>query len=91
MRTLIRTVHWGSKKLKAVRMIVVGVVAWASLVPALPTNGSPTPPKEYAIVFDATALEPPTFWQVPGVTPEMATLDPDSTDALRTEEKRSYC
>ena len=34
-------------------------------------------------------MDPPTFWQVPGVTPEMATNDPDSTDALRTEEKKA--
>ena len=50
-------------------------------------NAVPVPPKQHTITFDATALEPPTFWQVPGVTPEIATNDPDSTDALRTEEK----
>ncbi len=46
------------------------------------------PTKEYPIVFDATGMEPPTFWQVPGVTPQMASNDPDSTDAYRTEQKR---
>lgn len=46
------------------------------------------PSKEFTILFDASKLQPPTFWQVPGHTPEMATNDPDSTDALRTEHPK---
>ena len=38
----------------------------------------------YTITVDATALTPPTWWQVPGVTPLVSSLDPDSTDAFRT-------
>jgi hypothetical protein len=38
----------------------------------------------YTITVDATALAPPTWWQVPGVTPLVSSLDPDSTDAFRT-------
>ncbi len=63
-------------------------VAWWCLDPAAVVHAVPSTPKDYVITFDATALEPPTFWQVPGVTPEMATYDPDSTDALRTEVKK---
>lgn len=88
MMTVKRTTLQGGDTLKTVRLIVVGMCIWGCLASVLPANGSPTPPKEYAIVFDATALDPSTFWQVPGVTPEIATLDPDSTDALRTEEKK---
>jgi hypothetical protein len=40
--------------------------------------------KEHTITIDATALTPPTWWQVPGVTTMIMTLDPDSTEALRT-------
>lgn len=40
--------------------------------------------KEYAITIDATALNPPTWWYVPGVTPIIWSLEPDSTEALRT-------
>lgn len=40
--------------------------------------------KEYAITVDATALTPPTWWYVPGVTPIIWSLDPDNTEALRT-------
>lgn len=44
--------------------------------------------KEHAITIDATALKPPTWWQVPGITPMIMTYDPDSTDAYRTTEVR---
>jgi hypothetical protein len=44
--------------------------------------------REHAIVFDATALTPPTWWQVPGVTPMIMTLDPESSDAYRTTDRR---
>ena len=40
--------------------------------------------KEYPITIDATRLNPPTRWQVPGVTPMIMTLDPESTDAYPT-------
>lgn len=44
--------------------------------------------REHAIVFDATALIPPTWWQVPGVTPMIMTMDPESSDAYRTTDRR---
>ncbi len=44
--------------------------------------------KEYAITIDATTLHPPTRWQVPGVTPMIMTMDPDSTEAYATTERR---
>jgi hypothetical protein len=48
-----------------------------------------TPPahlKEHVIRVDATALTPPTRWYVPGVTPIIWSLDPESTEALRTTD-----
>lgn len=44
--------------------------------------------KEYPITIDATTLNPPTWWQVPGVTPMIMTLDPESSDAFRTTERK---
>jgi hypothetical protein len=44
--------------------------------------------KEYTITVDATALHPPTWWQVPGVTPMIMTLDPETTEAYRTTLSR---
>jgi hypothetical protein len=40
--------------------------------------------KEYAITIDATALYPPTWWYVPGITPIIWSMDPDNTEALQT-------
>ncbi|MER3423734.1 MAG: hypothetical protein C4293_11395, partial [Nitrospiraceae bacterium] len=42
--------------------------------------------RPYSITVDATALAPPTWWYVPGVTPLIWSLDPDHTEALRTTE-----
>jgi len=39
-------------------------------------------------MVDATTLHPPTRWQVPGVTPMIMTMDPDSTEAYPTTERR---
>jgi hypothetical protein len=62
---------------------ILGVVA-----PGQPGAADAAPPaahlKEYAITVDATALTPPTWWYVPGVTPIIWSLDPDNTEALRT-------
>jgi len=44
--------------------------------------------KEYAITIDATTLHPPTRWQVPGITPMIMTMDPDSTEAYATTERQ---
>jgi hypothetical protein len=44
--------------------------------------------KEHGITIDATALTPPTWWYVPGVTPIIHSLDPDSTEAYRTTDAR---
>lgn len=51
-----------------------------------PTHGAPPPAytKEYAITIDATGLNPPSWWYVPGVTPIIWSMDPDNTEAFRT-------
>ena len=66
----------------AASVIAVGDAAWAAGPP--PTLYS----KEYTITIDATALKPPTWWQVPGVTPMIMTMDPDTTEAYRTTAAR---
>ncbi len=42
--------------------------------------------KEHTITIDATKLVPPSWWQVPGVTPSIYNSDPDSLDAPKTSE-----
>src|SRR5207249_4177304 len=55
-----------------------------------PAEAAPPPlhSREHAITIDATALNPPTRWHVPGVTPIIWSMDPDYTEALRTTEPR---
>jgi hypothetical protein len=68
----------------AIAALIAALAAAAAGEAAPPTLYS----KEYAITVDATALNPPTWWQVPGVTPMIMTLDPDTTDAYRTTMAR---
>ncbi len=44
--------------------------------------------KEFSITINPTALEPPTYWQVPGVTPLIHTMDPINMEAHKTTEVR---
>lgn len=53
--------------------------------PSEPTNPLA---QEYAITIDPTSLEPPTRWQVGGITPLIWTGDPASTEAFHTTEAR---
>ena len=58
----------------------------ATLLGAAPLPGPYA--KEHEITVDPTLLEPPTRWHVPGVTPIIASLDPEYTDAYSTTERR---
>jgi hypothetical protein len=73
-----------------VGLLAVGI--WlVGQVPSTPVaQAAPPAPyaKEYGITIDATALTPPTWWQVPGKTPMIMTMEPDSTDAYRTTTQR---
>ena len=44
--------------------------------------------REHAITIDPTALDPPTWWHVPGVTPLIWTKDPLTYEAYKTTEAR---
>ncbi|MGQ0810526.1 MAG: hypothetical protein ACT4OO_04795 [Nitrospiraceae bacterium] len=67
--------------------LVAGLVMWGNT-----EVGSAAPPaiytKEHQITVDATALNPPTWWQVPGVTPMIMTMDPETSDAYRTTDQK---
>lgn len=43
---------------------------------------------EHKITIDATAIDPPSWWQVPGVTPSIYASDPESLDAYKTTDAR---
>jgi hypothetical protein len=60
-----------------------------SLMVASPSNAAEsTNPllREFAITVDPSALNPPTWWHVPGITPLIWTKDPINMDAYKTTE-----
>jgi hypothetical protein len=65
-----------------------GIAIISLVISGPPTMVEGAPPalhtKEYTITIDATELNPPTWWQVPGVTTMIMTMDPDSTEAFKT-------
>ena len=46
--------------------------------------------KEHTITIDPTPLVPQSWWQVPGITPPLWVLDPETSDAYRTNETREW-
>jgi hypothetical protein len=42
--------------------------------------------REFPITVDPSALNPPTWWNVPGITPLIWTKDPINMDAFKTTE-----
>lgn len=48
----------------------------------------PTNPllREFSITVDPSALNPPTWWHVPGITPLIWTKDPINMDAYKTTQ-----
>ena len=42
--------------------------------------------REYAITIDRTALDPPTWWHVPGITPLIWTNDPITYESYKTTD-----
>jgi hypothetical protein len=65
--------------------LVSGIVI-ASSVQAGPPAAYTT---EHPITIDATVLDPPSWWQVPGVTPSIYNSDPESMDAYKTTDKQT--
>jgi hypothetical protein len=72
-------------------LICGGLLAGLAIVPFETGFASGPPPshlKEHTITIDATKLVPPSWWQVPGVTPSIWASDPESLDAPKTSERR---
>lgn len=66
------------------KWLLLLLLAGAALGPGAEAATQRPQAKEYAIMIDATALNPPTWWYVPGVTPIIWSMEPDNTEALRT-------
>ena len=74
-------------------LLILGCVLTSLLAVASPKEGFsgdlPAPHlREHEITIDATKLVPPSWWQVPGITPSIWNSDPESLDAPKTSERR---
>jgi hypothetical protein len=72
-------------------LICGGLLAGLAHIPGgtgVATEPPPAHLREHAITIDATNLVPPSWWQVPGVTPSIWASDPESLDAPKTSERR---
>lgn len=69
----------------ALSAFVLGL-ALSTQAQAAENAGVPPHLREHPIMIDATQLDPPTWWYVPGVTPLIWSLDPSSTEAFRTTD-----
>lgn len=77
------------RKAPVVQGMMVSLV-WCSVIISAAQAGPPAAyMKEHAITIDATSLDPPSWWQVPGVTPSIYNSDPESMDAYKTTDKRT--
>jgi len=58
------------------------------IVSSLASTTEPTNPllREFSITVDPSALNPPTWWHVPGITPLIWTKDPINMDAYKTTQ-----
>jgi hypothetical protein len=79
---------WSSRYWREIGSLV-GVGLLVAAFTPWPAQAAPPGPysTEYPITVDPTGLTPPTRWHVPGVTPIIATLDPEYTDAYSTTER----
>jgi hypothetical protein len=73
-------------------LICSGLLAGLTAIQLETGFASGPPPahlKEHMITIDATKLVPPSWWQVPGITPSIWASDPESLDAPKTSERRA--
>ncbi len=68
-------------------LLIMSMVVWIVTVPATYAD-VPTNPllREFPITVDPSALNPPTWWHVPGITPLIWTKDPINMDAYKTTD-----
>lgn len=74
------------------RVLIQGLCMLLMYIPLIGVSSSdaaePTNPllREFSITVDPSALNPPTWWHVPGITPLIWTKDPINMDAYKTTE-----
>ena len=67
----------------AVSFVLLGLYQGGASLAIEPVNPLT---REHTITIDSTALDPPTWWHVPGVTPLIWTKDPTTYESFRTTD-----
>ena len=81
-----------TKRSDCKRVFIRGLCVLLMCIPLIGVSSSdaakPTNPllREFSITVDPSALNPPTWWHVPGITPLIWTKDPINMDAYKTTE-----
>ena len=68
--------------------LVLLLTYFSPMVVSLAGAAEPTNPllREFSITVDPSALNPPTWWHVPGITPLIWSKDPINMDAYKTTQ-----
>jgi hypothetical protein len=69
-------------------LALIGAALAVQSEPLLAAGPPPAYNREHPITIDPTPLVPQSWWQVPGITPPLWVLDPETSDAYRTTETR---
>jgi hypothetical protein len=66
--------------------LILLLTYFSPIVASLADAAEPTNPllREFSITIDPSALNPPTWWHVPGITPLIWSKDPINMDAYKT-------
>ena len=74
------------RSLKSSALILAGILVGSVLIGDISVAREAVNPltREYAITIDPTALDPPTWWHVPGITPLIWTNDPITFESYKT-------
>ncbi len=79
---------YGLLKIVSLTSLCLAILMGLFLTPEKGEAAEPINPllREFSITVDPSALNPPTWWHVPGHTPLIWTKDPINMDAYKTTE-----
>ncbi len=78
----------GTSRVRRTSRLLILVIVSATTYPVTGVAAEPTNPllREFSIKVDPSALNPPTWWHVPGITPLIWTMDPINMEAYKTTD-----
>lgn len=72
-------------RIRSLCMLLTGILLLAASIAHGAESTNPLL-REFSITVDPSALNPPTWWHVPGITPLIWSKDPINMDAYKTTE-----